>query len=1285
MMAQGSRGNWRRSLRGPSMAAGAIFIALVMMFPHLPVFFRPSDQVMYDTSRPEFEMPGADTDGDGLYNNIENKVGTDPLDNDTDEDGMQDGPEYGYWTTRERTEANTNNTTRWFSEFSWLVKKYPKESQRELARRFLPTGDLDGDRLANIVDSDSDGDGLEDGTEIDRGTDPANPDTDGDGIPDGKDTDPTGSGGKDPPPPPHNQTDQDLEPSSSNLSADKLDKPTFQNITDLDKRVLFWVEPADRPRYWRTAAFDAYSCGTWSFSEDSRRAYTGDELPTEVVRYGASPDEQYRIRFNGDGTGFLPNTLHTTRLVSVLPAWAPVGVDNLTNFYTPAAVFSYNFTAFTFPVTAEQLRAGRVAPADANPLLVLLPTTVTERIRELGGAITERQNTSFGVITALLAYLKTNYAFSTNAPEPSAGRDPVDYFLFGSRKGSSLDFASAFVVLARLNGIPCRLVTGFAVGEIIDGKRAVRAAHYHAWAEVLFKDLGWVQLETSSTDVGDSPGGAGADGSDPTVGDISTQGGNVTLTMGASGGGTTQNGSGVMNLTPQNITFNVQYSVNPPTIWKGQVFEVSGRVLGPTDLRSGVTLAVFMNSSDQLVGRGKSGLDGAFTVLCNADNLPVGEKAVGISFSVIRTGGMYTGVTPMNVMKAEGHMALLCSNTTLEILSKDFAVTGREFSFSLDLHDAGGLMPPWTEQVFVSWNELQNMTVDVKKGDIQTFMVITPPGPGGMTAHFDGSVYLGASSTAKNISIKSGGLVMSLNITPAPPVLPVVGNQISVRVDLIAEGGQRLSENVTASLDDELTVKGRSGTEMTIVLDAAKMGSGHHSLKGTFAGNALYPEMTAVIEVRIVGLSKLAISPQNISLGGPGKVRGFLSENLGFPVGGALVSVSWTDTLGKASTMDVFTNTSGGFTCAMVTNRTQPPGPVLVTAQFRGNIDYIGSSASAMVYLTSPSFVCATMPRELTRGEQFEFSGFLHDQLYRPIPRALISLRRNDEVWGQWRADDTGNFSVVCDVPVLEAAGKARLLLGYAGEGYREPVQKGFDVSIFTRSRLNLTVPAGLQQGGGFDAVAVLSDDLGNPVIRENLTFEFASKKYQRMTDAFGRVVLGLSFPLLSSREDLKVHYEGEGYSRPVSTSRTLTAEPVVIYRLLVAVSVALAVAAGIYVFRRYGWTRALGALSGGPADHSWMTDRYRRTIYKVYTRLLARMNQLGNPRHESLTVREYERFLGDSMALDQHSLSILTVTFEEARYSRHNMTSLDSKRAVVNFRKLMNSVAPKEELSASS
>ena len=38
--------------------------------------------------------------------------------------------------------------------------------------------------------SDSDGDGIDNATEISNGTDPANPDSDGDGIPDGEDADP---------------------------------------------------------------------------------------------------------------------------------------------------------------------------------------------------------------------------------------------------------------------------------------------------------------------------------------------------------------------------------------------------------------------------------------------------------------------------------------------------------------------------------------------------------------------------------------------------------------------------------------------------------------------------------------------------------------------------------------------------------------------------------------------------------------------------------------------------------------------------------------------------------------------------------------------------------------------------------------------------------------------------------------------------------------------------------------------------------------------------------------
>ena len=83
-------------------------------------------------------MPSEDADEDGLSDDEEMNVGTDPTNSDTDGDGLVDGEE-------------------------WI------------------------DLGTDPANPDTDGDGLGDGEEwIDLGTDPANPDTDGDGLGDGE-------------------------------------------------------------------------------------------------------------------------------------------------------------------------------------------------------------------------------------------------------------------------------------------------------------------------------------------------------------------------------------------------------------------------------------------------------------------------------------------------------------------------------------------------------------------------------------------------------------------------------------------------------------------------------------------------------------------------------------------------------------------------------------------------------------------------------------------------------------------------------------------------------------------------------------------------------------------------------------------------------------------------------------------------------------------------------------------------------------------------------------------
>ena len=101
--------------------------------------------------------PNPDLDGDGLTNIVELELGTDPLDLDTDNDGMDDKEEYDYW-----------------------VDRYEKINDE----KFLPDGDLDFDGKINIIDKDSDNDGISDGYELEIETDPADTDSDDDGLSD---------------------------------------------------------------------------------------------------------------------------------------------------------------------------------------------------------------------------------------------------------------------------------------------------------------------------------------------------------------------------------------------------------------------------------------------------------------------------------------------------------------------------------------------------------------------------------------------------------------------------------------------------------------------------------------------------------------------------------------------------------------------------------------------------------------------------------------------------------------------------------------------------------------------------------------------------------------------------------------------------------------------------------------------------------------------------------------------------------------------------------------------
>ena len=71
----------------------------------------------------------------------------------------------------------------------------------------------------------------------------------------------------------------------------------------------------------------------------------------------------------------------------------------------------------------------------------------------------------------------------------------LDYFLLESRRGYCTYFATAFVLLARAEGLPARYVQGYLVET--SGQRNVTVYTYmaHAWPEVYYDGVGWVPYE----------------------------------------------------------------------------------------------------------------------------------------------------------------------------------------------------------------------------------------------------------------------------------------------------------------------------------------------------------------------------------------------------------------------------------------------------------------------------------------------------------------------------------------------------------------------------------------------------------------------------------------------------------------------------------------------------------------------------------------------------------------------------------------------------------------------
>jgi transglutaminase-like putative cysteine protease len=102
-------------------------------------------------------------------------------------------------------------------------------------------------------------------------------------------------------------------------------------------------------------------------------------------------------------------------------------------------------------------------------------------------------------IGAVLRWFHDEPFFYTLAPPLLDEPEPVDMFLFDTRRGFCEHYASAFVVMLRDAGIPARVVTGYQGGEMNPrgGYMIVRQSDAHAWAEAVI-DGRWHRFDPTA-------------------------------------------------------------------------------------------------------------------------------------------------------------------------------------------------------------------------------------------------------------------------------------------------------------------------------------------------------------------------------------------------------------------------------------------------------------------------------------------------------------------------------------------------------------------------------------------------------------------------------------------------------------------------------------------------------------------------------------------------------------------------------------------------------------------
>jgi hypothetical protein len=263
---------------------------------------------------------------------------------------------------------------------------------------------------------------------------------------------------------------------------------------------------APRPALWRTQVLEAFDNRRWLIARETSHLPEPAARPEtiEVEVHGlrsktvVSPGRPLAVKTKGGalvvpGYGFglteIPEEGHRYRVEADV---VHAGAARLAQIKVPIGR-RYE------PLT--QIGLGRPPKFIPYPLARLaidpppsLENTDWIHLFRLSLHLSEGTTSELTIVRHVEDYLDSGrYHYTTDVPRPDG--IPLLQFLFHTHEGYCQHFAGAAALLLRVAGVPTRVVVGFATGEQTGRHTwAVRDKDAHAWIEVYFPGVGWVDF-----------------------------------------------------------------------------------------------------------------------------------------------------------------------------------------------------------------------------------------------------------------------------------------------------------------------------------------------------------------------------------------------------------------------------------------------------------------------------------------------------------------------------------------------------------------------------------------------------------------------------------------------------------------------------------------------------------------------------------------------------------------------------------------------------------------------